>query len=89
MHVRHADAADNAADDANETLIGTTNKKIVQVRTAVELFFGCAVDRAALVAREAHDRGRREHVGVDHTTAVIGNKPHCRGGHAIVPAEFF
>ena len=58
MAVRHRDAAGDAADDADEALVGAADEQVLQVRGAVELLVGRAVDRAVVVAGEADD-GRR------------------------------
>src|SRR5262245_52294443 len=63
--VGHRDSAGDAADDANEALVGAANEKILQVRAAVELFLRRAVYRAIVVAGETHDCGRSEHIGID------------------------
>ena len=72
------DAADHRADDADEALVGAADEQVLQVRRAVELLFGRAVDRAVLVPGEAANRRRREHVGVDHAAAEVGHEAHGR-----------
>ena len=86
VQVRHGDAAGNAADDADEALVGAADKKVFEVRPAVELFFRRAVHRPVVVSGVAHDRGRRKHVGVDNVATVVGHKPNGRLGDAIIPS---
>src|SRR5687768_14540384 len=87
--VGHGDAAGDAADDADEALVGSANEQVFEMRAAVELLFRCAVHRAVIVARVANDRGGSEHVGVDDAAAVIGDEPYGRLGDPVVPAELF
>src|SRR6187551_932838 len=64
MPIRHRDAARDAADNADEALVGTADKEVFQMRVAIELFLRRAVDCAVVVAGKTHDRCRREHIGI-------------------------
>jgi uncharacterized protein YjbJ (UPF0337 family) len=54
--VRHRDAAGDAADDADQSLVGAADEEVGEVRAAVEVFFRRTVDGAVLMAGEADDR---------------------------------
>lgn len=75
MHIRHADAADDTANNSDKTLIGAADEEVFEMRAAIELFFGRAVDRAALVPGEADNGGGREHIRIHHPMPVVGHKP--------------
>ena len=49
MAIRHRNPARDAADDAHEALIGSADEKILEVRDAVELLVGRAVDGPIVV----------------------------------------
>ena len=53
MPVGHRDAAGDAADDADEALVGAADEQVFEMRAAVELLFRRAVDGAVVVARVA------------------------------------
>lgn len=57
MHVRHADAIDDAADDADEALVGAADKEIAEMAgCAVEfLLRGAAINGTIIVPGEAAD----------------------------------
>ena len=49
--VGHRDAAGDAADDADQALVGAADEEVVEMRAAAELLVRRAVDRAVFVAR--------------------------------------
>ena len=71
VHIRHADAAGDGADDAHEPLVGAADEEVVEVGAAVELLLRRAVDGAVVVAGEADDCRRGEHIGVDDPSSVV------------------
>ncbi len=87
MPIRHADARDDAANDADKALVRAADKEIVEVRSAINLFVGRAVDRTAVVPGEADNRGRSEHIGVEHAMTILGHKSGSRFGNAIIPSQ--
>lgn len=89
MHICHADAADDAADNSNKSLVGAANEEVFEVRAAIELFFGRAVDRASFVPGEADYGGGRKHVGINHAMSIVGHKTDSGLGDSIVPTKFF
>ena len=48
-----------------------------------------SLNRAVVVAGEAADGGRREHVGVGHRPAKVGHETHGRIDNSVVPGKFF
>src|SRR3954464_4524428 len=88
MLVRHRDAAHDAADNADETLVSAADEEVLQVCAPIELLRRSAVDGSIIMAGESHDRGGRKHIGVDHMPAIIGHEPNRRFLYPIVPPKF-
>src|SRR6185369_14142265 len=81
--VCHRDAACDAADDTNKTLVSTADEQVLQMRAAIKLLIRRAIYGAIVVAGKTHNRGGCKHVGVDHVAPIVGHEPHRRFGDSI------
>ena len=88
MAVCHRDAADDGTYDADEPLIGSAQKQILQMRSAIEFLLRRSIHSSVVMRCKSPDCLGCKNVRFDHMPSEIWDESHARRDSCIVPAVF-